>query len=125
TINYKCKGIFIAGGAGITPFIAILRHLKKQGKLEGNKLLFSNKKQGDIILEKEFKNMLGKHAIFTLTDKQERGYESGRIDKSFLKKHIDDFSQHFYICGPVAMVKDVGDALKELGANPESITIEK
>ena len=27
TINYKGPGVFIAGGAGVTPFIAIFRHL--------------------------------------------------------------------------------------------------
>src|SRR5688572_6994969 len=52
-IEYKGLGYFIAGGAGITPFIAILRQLKKENKLEGNKLFFSNKTNQDIILEKE------------------------------------------------------------------------
>lgn len=32
-INYKGKGVFIAGGAGITPFIAILRQLKADDEL--------------------------------------------------------------------------------------------
>ena len=32
-ITYRGPGIFIAGGAGITPFIAILRQLYKDGKL--------------------------------------------------------------------------------------------
>lgn len=31
-ISYKGEGIFIAGGAGVTPFIAILKELKKEGK---------------------------------------------------------------------------------------------
>ena len=39
-IEYKGDGYFIAGGAGITPFIAILRQLQKDNKLKGNKLLF-------------------------------------------------------------------------------------
>ncbi|HSH50414.1 MAG TPA: FAD-binding oxidoreductase, partial [Bacteroidales bacterium] len=34
TINYKGSGYFIAGGAGITPFIAILRHLQKENQLK-------------------------------------------------------------------------------------------
>src|SRR6185437_8145744 len=40
TIQYKGPGYFLAGGAGITPFIAILRQLKKDGKIEGNELFF-------------------------------------------------------------------------------------
>src|SRR3954453_16883459 len=35
-IEYKGPGYFIAGGAGITPFIAILRQLKRENKLNGN-----------------------------------------------------------------------------------------
>src|SRR5688572_30245200 len=41
-IEYKGPGYFIAGGAGITPFISILRWLQKEKKTEGNKLFFSN-----------------------------------------------------------------------------------
>ena len=57
-IEYKGEGYFIAGGAGITPFIAILRQLFKDGKIKGNKLFFSNKTSKDIIYETELKNML-------------------------------------------------------------------
>ena len=50
TIVYKEPGIFIAGGAGITPFIAIFRALHKMKKLlPGNALIFSNKTADDII----------------------------------------------------------------------------
>src|SRR5205085_10674374 len=42
-IQYKGPGVFLAGGAGVTPFIAILRHLYKHHQLTGNKLIFSNK----------------------------------------------------------------------------------
>src|SRR5437588_2583015 len=50
-IEYKGPGYFIAGGAGITPFIAILRHLHKYGELDGNILFFSNRTDEDIILK--------------------------------------------------------------------------
>src|SRR6201996_7529183 len=53
-INYKGPGVFIAGGAGITPFIAILRRLHKDNKLKDCVLLFSNKAEADIILRDEF-----------------------------------------------------------------------
>ncbi len=33
-ISYKGEGVFIAGGAGVTPFISILRHLESKKKLE-------------------------------------------------------------------------------------------
>ncbi|WP_332911526.1 FAD-binding oxidoreductase [Algoriphagus boritolerans] len=34
-IQYKGTGVFIAGGAGITPFIAIFKDLQKKGKTKG------------------------------------------------------------------------------------------
>ncbi len=39
-IHYKGEGTFIAGGAGVTPFIAIFRQLRKDKKLGNNKLIF-------------------------------------------------------------------------------------
>jgi len=50
-IQYKGEGVFIAGGAGVTPFIAIMRQLKKENKIGNNKLIFSNKTEKDIILK--------------------------------------------------------------------------
>ena len=35
-IEYKAEGVFIAGGAGVTPFISIFRQLKTQKKIGDN-----------------------------------------------------------------------------------------
>jgi len=125
TINYKGTGTFIAGGAGITPFIAILRQLKKENKLKGNRLIFSNKLKKDIILEKEFIEMFPKEdLIFTLTEEKIEGYENSTIDKEFLKKHIKNLNQFFYICGPPGFVKSIKEILKSMGANKDILVIE-
>lgn len=126
TINYKGPGVFIAGGAGITPFIAILRQLKKDEKIRGSKLIFSNKTAKDIILEKEFKEMFDeKDLILALTREKVDGYEDERVDGNFLKKRIKDFSGNFYICGPKQMVADLREGLAELGAKTDSLIIEQ
>lgn len=123
-IQYKGKGTFIAGGAGVTPFIAIFRQLAKDGEVQGNTLLFSNKTEQDIILKEEFEKILGDHFINTLTEEKVEGYENRLIDTSYLRDHIQDFNQHFYICGPDPMVQAIQAALKELGAGEEVITVE-
>ena len=128
-IHYEGKGTFIAGGAGITPFIAILRQLKKDGKLEGNKLIFSNKTRKDIILGSEFKKMFKKNPddlILTLDEETERkeGYFYETINEDFLKKHIKNFSQYFYICGPPKFVEAIKKDLLNLGAKKDKIVIE-
>lgn len=126
TINYKGPGVFIAGGAGVTPFIAILRMLKKDGKLKGNKLIFSNKKARDVILEKEFREIFDPDdLILTLTREKVAGFESGRVDEFFLKKHVKDFHQHFYICGPKQMVARLKEILANLGAKTDSVVFEE
>ena len=126
TINYKGLGVFIAGGAGVTPFIAILRDLRKKNKLKGNKLIFSNKTKKDVILEKEFREMFAPNdLILALTREKVAGYESSRVDSEFLKKHIKDFSQNFYVCGPKKMVEDLKRNLGEMGAKTDSVVFEE
>lgn len=118
-MRFKGPGVFIAGGVGISPFIAILRQLKKENKLKGNSLIFSNKTSKDIILETELKEMLGKNFTSVLTKENDK-----RIDEKFLKKKISDFSHHFYICGPPQMIEDIKRSLMKLGAKENSIVIE-
>ena len=119
-ISYKGEGYFIAGGAGITPFIAILRQLKKDNKIQGNKLFFSNKTTADIILKDELLSMLGKDAIFLCTDQDNR-----HIDAAFLKKEVSDFTKHFYVCGPDKMIADINKILTNMGASPDTVVFEK
>lgn len=124
-IEYKGPGYFIAGGAGITPFIAILRDLKRQELLDGNILFFSNKTDRDIILQDELTSILGESAHFTISKQKNTIHDQRRIDEAFLKAEVKDFTKHFYICGPDAMVSDVTETLQKLGASPESVVFEK
>jgi ferredoxin-NADP reductase len=123
-IHYKGEGTFIAGGAGVTPFIAIFRQLQKDHKLENNKLIFSNKTHNDIILKDEFTAMLGDNFINTLTKEEVPGYDHHKIDEEYLKQKISDLTKQFYICGPDAMVKDVQTILQKLVAADNLITVE-
>jgi len=124
-ISYKGPGYFIAGGAGITPFIAILRQLYKDKRVSDNQLYFSNKTSSDIILHQELDMILGNKAHYVLTQQQTGEYMNGYIDKKFLSKNINDFSKPFYICGPDKMVNDLKDVLVDLGANPDAVVFEK
>jgi ferredoxin-NADP reductase len=124
-IEYKGPGYFIAGGAGITPFLAILRWLHKENKLAGNTLLFSNKTAADVIYEKELQTILGKQAIFILTKEEKTGYLKGPLDKIFLQQQVKNIKQHFYICGPDKMIADISGILEKMGANTSAVVFEK
>lgn len=128
TITYRGPGVFIAGGAGVTPFIAILRQLQADGKLAGHSLVVSNRKADDIILRDEFEAMAadGLDIIWTVTDDPTApGLLHERINETFIRKHIRDISQNFYLCGPDPMVKELRETLEGLGADTEALTWEK
>ncbi len=124
-IEYRGPGVFIAGGAGITPFIAILRQQEQRSQLAGNRLFSSNRSADEVILQGEFTRMLGDACVFTLTKSQHRDYEFGRIDRKWLAARIHNFEQPFYLCGPPKMVEELSQLLASLGANADALVFEK
>jgi ferredoxin-NADP reductase len=123
-IKYKGEGVFIAGGAGVTPFISIFRNLKAQNKIGKNSLLFANKTKADIILESEFKELLGDAFITILSDEKVDNYHYGKVTEAFIKENVTDFSQPFYLCGPPPMIIEVEKQLIHLGVKTSQITKE-
>ncbi|MHA4846432.1 FAD-binding oxidoreductase [Flavitalea antarctica] len=124
-INYLGEGVFIAGGAGVTPYISIFRQLKKENKIGNNMLIFSNRTSKDIILKDEFTEMLGERFINTLTEEKSNQFEHRRVDSQYLSEKIKDFSQYFYICGPDPMIEAIKKNLLSLGADEKKIIIEE
>lgn len=126
TITYGGPGTFIAGGAGVTPFIAILRDLDRRGEMAGNRLIASNRTAADIILRQEFEAMSGLGHLWTVTDDPKaEGILHERIDEAFLKRHVPDFNGRFYLCGPDEMVQELRTTLESLGARTDALTWEK
>jgi len=124
-ITYQGEGYFVAGGAGITPFMAILRDLHQKKKTGTNKLFFSNKTERDIIYKEELSQILGANALFTLTREKTDEFEHAKIDRIFLENHVGDFKRHFYVCGPDPMVAELMTVLQQLGATADSVIFEK
>lgn len=112
-INYKGEGTFIAGGAGVTPFIAILRELNSKNQIGNNKLIFANKTEDDIIRKDEFEKMLNKNFINILSHQKSDKYHFGFITEEFLKSQINNLNKMFYLCGPPPMM----EVLEKIFAN--------
>jgi cytochrome-b5 reductase len=125
TITYQGPGVFLAAGAGVTPFIAILRKLAADAGLEDHSLIFSNKTPADVICEKEFRHYLGERCMLTCTRSQAPGCEGRRVDRDYLAERIQDFDRHFYVCGPPGFVEAVNEALQSLGASPDGLVFEQ
>jgi len=117
-IAYNKPGLFIAGGAGITPFISILRQLHADRKMKGNTLLFANHTNQDIILKDEFEAMLGDNFINVI--KEPNGHH---IDKDLLKDYVGKYG-NYYICGPDEFTAAMIDNLKQLGVSGDDIVYE-
>jgi ferredoxin-NADP reductase len=123
-ISFKGNGIFIAGGAGITPFISIFRDLSRRNELKGNKLLFANKSRKDIILENELRELLGINFINILSDERTPEYHFGFITEDLIKSYVDPTVTQFYVCGPPPMMESVLGQLEHMGIAKSRITIE-
>jgi ferredoxin-NADP reductase len=124
-IAFKGEGTFIAGGAGVTPFISIFRLLKSKNVIRNNKLLFANKTKSDIILEEEFSELLGENFINILSDEKAAGCEYGLISEGLLKQHISTSDTNVYLCGPEPMMEAIEKQLAHLGIGEESIIKER
>lgn len=123
-IAYKKEGVFIAGGAGITPFICIFRYLQSTHKLGNNKLIFANNTKADIILEQEFKELLGTNFINILANDIVEGYAHGQITEDFLRNHITDTNKQVYLCGPPPMMEAIEKQLVGLNIDKKLIVKE-
>ena len=124
-IEYKGSGTFIAGGAGVTPFISIIRELDKENKLKENRLIFANSRKEDIINKEEFKQLLGDDFINILSREKTEEYDHGYIDAEYIKKHAKDLDDYFYVCGPMPMIESVVEDLKTLGVKEDKIVKEE
>jgi ferredoxin-NADP reductase len=123
-IEYRGEGVFIAGGAGTTPFISIFRYLKAENLVGNNKLIFANKTRDDIILRYEFEHLLGKNFINILSDEETSQFFHGYINEDFLRKQLAGSGKYVYLCGPPPMMDAVEAILRTLKIN-ESLVIKE
>ena len=121
-IGDRGPGVFIAGGAGITPFVPILRRRARDGdRMSECTLIYSNKTERDIILREEWDGMAGLSTIFTVTRQQDTDLPKCRVDEQLLSEVLKGFREIFYICGPRQMTRDVIDVLARNGVPDEKI----
>ncbi|HEU5291198.1 MAG TPA: FAD-binding oxidoreductase [Cyclobacteriaceae bacterium] len=129
TIRYEGPGLFIAGGAGITPFIAILRHLffnqlATQNQLTQSRLLFANRTEEDIILKSELQSILSEN-YHDVIEVSVSGKPGKRIDKELLKQYISPKTHYYYVCGPDKFTEAMVNSLTDLGVSKSQIILEQ
>lgn len=123
-IEYKGEGAFIAGGAGVTPFIAILKDLMQKGELGNNQLFFGNSEEKDIIYKNNLQAWLGDHLHLILSDEDQSAYAHGYITKSFLEQHKLEVTKPVYLCGPPKMMDAITSDLYKMGLPKSQLVTE-
>ncbi len=108
--------LLIAGGSGVVPLRAILRHHQRTGSNVPARLLYSARSLEDVIYRRELDQYGGSAEVrYTLTRRQPPGWGgfSGRIDDAMLARIAWPASQSplAFICGPTPFVEAVAELL--------------
>ncbi len=117
SLEYKGKGMFIAFGSAVAPFIGMLRQLRQDDQLSGHSLVYVSKTKEDILLERELKHMLERNCHLVLTRENLPGYETRKLDETFFKDKVHNLNQTFYIAGPESFVKEISQILTQMGVS--------
>jgi len=123
-IKYNGSGTFLAGGAGITPFLPILKQLELEKKAFGHTIIFANKKKEDVFLDKRLNEIVGKNYIKVLSQEDKDNFYHGHINADLIKDNLETLKQFFYVCGPPKMIEHVIEELKSIGVDEELIITE-
>jgi ferredoxin-NADP reductase len=124
--------MLIAGGSGIVPFRAMLRHRMASGADVGFRLLYSARSLDDVIYREELLGLAGNDELdtrITLTREWPPGWRGyrGRITSELLRDASWPAASRplIYACGPSGFVEAIADALVQAGHEPKRIRTER
>ena len=126
--------LLVAGGSGVVPLMAMLRHRRRLGVRTPAALLFSVRTPEEVIYRTELEAMAGNDPSFTLLLDYTRqaplgwgGYHR-RIDAAMLAEVVARFGAarpQAFVCGPTGLVESVANGLLAAGLPPELILTER
>jgi ferredoxin-NADP reductase len=124
--------LLIAGGSGIVPLMAMLRHHAAAMSAVPTRLLYSSRAYPDIIYRAELDRLAAEtsvEVIHTLTRAQPPGWTgyARRIDAAMLGEVAWPATEGAlaFICGPTPFVESAAAILVELGYAPERVKTER
>jgi ferredoxin-NADP reductase len=125
--------LLVAGGSGVVPLMAMLRHRAAAGYTAATTLLYSSRTYEDIIFRTELERLAGAdpslRVVHTLTRSQPSGWTGyrRRIDHGLLAEVVPPAAGRplAFICGPTRMVESAADLLTGLGYAAERIKTER
>jgi ferredoxin-NADP reductase len=125
--------LLVAGGSGVVPLMAMVRHRARAGSRVPARLLFSSRGPDEIIYADELDRLAaagdGFEVLHTLTRRHPDGWTgyARRIDEAMLAEVLEPMgaSTRAYACGPTALVETVANGLVRLGLPPDRIRTER
>jgi ferredoxin-NADP reductase len=125
--------LLVAGGSGVVPLMAMLRHRAAAGSTAPARLLYSSRTYDDVIYREELDRLAARKDSFelfhTLTRSQPEGWTG--FDRRIDTRMLADVSRLYgaraltFICGPTALVETAANGLLELGLKSERIKTER
>jgi ferredoxin-NADP reductase len=125
--------LLVAGGSGICPLMAMIRHRAARGSRVPTRLLYSSRSLEDVIYKEELDRLVG-HAdgleVFHTLTQSRPGNWAGyarRIDSAMLAEVGFPPEQRplCMLCGPTPLVEAVARTLVELGHPPDRVKTER
>jgi ferredoxin-NADP reductase len=122
--------LLVAGGSGIVPLRAMVRHRQRSGAKVPVRLLYSSRSLEDVIYRAELDEVGdGIEVVHTLTREQPPGWAgyARRVDAALLGDvawPVDDGARAF-VCGPTSFVETVAGGLVEFGYPPGRVKTER
>ena len=125
--------LLVAGGSGIVPLMAMLRHRQASGSDVPTRLLYSVRTPDDLIYGAELTTLAGADGgpgvFVTFTRKSPPGWGgyARRIDQAMLAEVAGPLgtTPRVYVCGPTPFVEAVAESLVRLGHDPLAIKTER
>jgi ferredoxin-NADP reductase len=125
--------LLVAGGSGVVPLMAMIRHRERADSRVPTRLLLSSRHAEEIIYREELDRLAGAidgfEVFHTLTRSRPPGWAGydRRIDDRMLAEVLDPLGAkaRVYICGPTALVEVAANALVRLGLPPDRVRTER
>jgi len=125
--------LLVAGGSGVVPLLAMLRHRAGAGSHVPTALVYSSRTREDVIAFDELDRLAGDdpslRVLHTLTRGQPTGWTgyARRIDADMLTDALRPLGgrAQTFICGPTLLVEAAAAALVELGLPSALIKTER
>jgi ferredoxin-NADP reductase len=122
--------LLVAGGSGIVPLRAMLRHRRSRGSDVPVRLFYSSRSLDEVIYRAELDEPVERVEVaYTLTREQPPGWTGygRRVDAELLGEVVWPASEEprAFVCGPTSFVETVASGLVELGYPPARVKTER